>query len=78
MEVNIINQKPLLINGDIGKCMIALCCKVSFDFGFDGYITFEAKNSLMPYYKRFGAENIVGLRMVIASKESQKLVDFYF
>jgi hypothetical protein len=78
METNIINLKPLLIHGGIGKSMVALCCKISFDLGFDGYITFEAKNNLMPYYRRLGAENIGGLRMAIATKEAQKLVDLYF
>lgn len=78
MEVNSINKKPLLLYNGLGKIAIALCCKISFDLGFDGYITFEAKNRLMPYYTRYGAKNTVGLRMAIDTQNAQELVDLYF
>lgn len=31
METNKINKSPLSIHGGIGKSIIALCCKISFD-----------------------------------------------
>lgn len=78
MELSKLNKKGIYLYSGIGKCMIALCCKVSFDLGFEGYITFEAKNRLMPYYMRYGAIKIGGLRMAIETKEARKLVDLYF
>jgi hypothetical protein len=78
MEISNLNKRGIALYSGIGKCMIALCCKISFDSGFDGYITFEAKNRLMPYYKRYGAIQIGALRMAIETKEAQKLVDLFF
>jgi hypothetical protein len=78
MEINKINKKPLLIHGGIGKCMIALCCKISFDLGNQGYITFEAKSMLKAYYTRFGAIQMGGLKMYIPTLPSKKLVNLYF
>ena len=78
MELSNLNKKGMSLYSGVGKCMVALCCKISFDLGFDGYITFEAKNRLMPYYIRFGAIKMGGLRMAIETKEAKKLVDLYF
>ncbi len=78
MEKNKINKSPLLIHSGLGKCMIALCCKISIDMGFDGYITFESKNRLMPYYSRYGAKRTSGLRMFIDNVGAKKLVENYF
>ncbi|MNY75069.1 hypothetical protein D3C86_2142520 [compost metagenome] len=58
--------------------MVALCCKVSQDEGLDGYIYFDAKNRLIPYYRRFGAKHSFGIRMVVEPAEAKKLVDLYF
>jgi hypothetical protein len=78
MEMNNINKRGSSLYTGLGKCMIALCCKISFDLGFDGFITFEAKNRLIPYYERYGAKSTGFLRMAIDSIAAQKLVDFYF
>lgn len=78
METNNINKSPLCIHGGIGKSIIALCCKISFDMGFDGYIAFEAKTNLFNYYTRYGAKRIGGLKMYVDTKAAEKLVDIYF
>lgn len=78
MEVHKINKRPMSIHGNVGKAMVALCCKISFDLGLDGFITFEAKNRLSTYYKRLGADKIAGLRMAINTTNAQRLVDLYF
>ena len=62
----------------VGKCIIGLCCKISKDEGFGGFIAFHAKNRLQNYYKRFGAEIVYGLRMSIDTIPAQKLIDLYF
>lgn len=78
MEVNDFNKSPVSMYNGVGKCMIALCCKISFDIGFGGYIAFFAKNHLMRYYKRYGAKNLYGLRMFIDDESAKKLIDLYF
>ncbi|MBX3163400.1 MAG: hypothetical protein KF900_02885 [Bacteroidetes bacterium] len=80
MEVNNINKKPNPLYGNIGKAMIALCCKYSFDNDMDGFIGFEAKNKLFDYYKRFGAEINPYQRngMIIQTENAKKLIDLYF
>lgn len=78
MEINKINKKPLLLHSGIGKAMIALCCKISFELGNDGFITFEAKSILKDYYTRMGAKQIGGLKMYIDSVGAKKMIDIYF
>lgn len=78
METNKMNQGKTAIYSGLGKTVIALCCKVSFDYGMDGYITFEAKNYLFGYYQRYGAILVVGNRMAIETTAAKKLVDIYF
>lgn len=78
MELHKINKKPLLLHNGVGKAMVALCCKISFELGNDGYITFDAKTNLVNYYTRLGALNIGGIRMYIPTTAAKKLVDIYF
>lgn len=44
----------------------------------DGFIYFDAKNRLIPYYQRFGAKHMFGLRMIVESDAARKLIDLYF
>lgn len=78
METNKINQGVSALYSGLGKAIIALCCKISFDYGMDGFITFEAKNSLFAYYQRYGAILVVGNRMAIETIPAKKMVDVYF
>lgn len=60
--------------------LFAYACKVSFEKGFSGYISFQAKTALIKHYqdtlgaKRLGKSSI----MVIETKEAQILVNRYF
>ncbi|MFN0082835.1 MAG: hypothetical protein ACKVOM_09985 [Ferruginibacter sp.] len=78
MELNNFNKRGSSLYNGVGKCMVALCCKISFDLGFEGFITFEAKSKLVPYYERLGAKRISYIRMAIDSKVAKKLVAIYF
>jgi hypothetical protein len=78
MEVNDFNKSPISMYNGVGKCMIALCCRISADSGLGGYIAFVAKNHLVPYYTRYGAKNLYGLRMFIDDDNAKKLIDLYF
>jgi len=79
MEINAFNKHGISLYSGVGRCMVALCCKISIDYGSDGYIAFEAKNRLIPYYQRLGAKRIGGSsRMFLDDTAAQKLVDLYF
>lgn len=78
MEISRFNKRGNPLYNGIGKALIALCCKVSMDQGMNGYIYFDAKNRLIPYYQRIGAKSIFGLRMVIEPDNAHKLIDYYF
>ncbi len=78
MEICNANKHGKPVYHGAGKAMVALCCKVSFDEGLDGCIYFDAKNRLIPYYERFGARRIFGLRMIMDSVNAKKLIDLYF
>ncbi|HEY4062635.1 MAG TPA: hypothetical protein VGM30_12070 [Puia sp.] len=79
MEINGFNKHGISLYSGVGKCMVALCCKISMDNGAEGYISFEAKNRLIPYYQRLGAKRIGGSsRMFINNVGAQKLIDLYF
>jgi hypothetical protein len=79
MEINSFNKHGISLYSGVGKCMVALCCKISIDNGSEGYISFEAKNRLTPYYQRLGAKRIgSSSRMFLEDAAAQKLVNLYF
>jgi hypothetical protein len=79
MEINGFNKRGISLYSGVGKCMVALCCKISTDNGSEGYISFEAKNRLIPYYQRLGAKRIgASSRMFLDDVAAQKLVDLFF
>ena len=59
--------------------LIAFACKLSFDKGFGGYVSFESKTKLIRHYqKTLGAELLFGNFMAIDTKAAIKLVNQYF
>ncbi len=59
--------------------LVAFACKLSFDKGYDGYLVFEAKSSLIKHYEvSLGATHFKGLRMIIETPASIKLITQYF
>jgi hypothetical protein len=59
--------------------MIAFACKLSFQRGFDGYVSFLSKTNLLEHYeKTLGALHIGGLLMVINTDAALKLINKYF
>lgn len=59
--------------------LVAFACKFSFDLGYEGYICFNAKTSLIKHYElTLGAVNTSGQKMIINPKESLKLINQYF
>jgi len=59
--------------------LVAFACKRSFELGFDGFIAFTAKTTLMYHYvKTLGAVPIGGQRMAIEEKQAAELIKRYY
>jgi hypothetical protein len=70
--------KSKLYLGVAGNLM-AFACKVSFEKGYDGYVSFISKSKLITHYeKTLGAIKIGGLKMIIDTQAARKLFLQYF
>jgi hypothetical protein len=59
--------------------LIAFACKLSFQRGNEGYVSFVAKTKLIDHYvESLGATNVGGHLMVITTAAALKLIDKYF
>ncbi len=59
--------------------LFAFACKVAFERGYEGYISFHAKTELVEHYiKSLGAKRINTQLMYIDTKEATILVNRYF
>jgi hypothetical protein len=59
--------------------LVAFACKVSFQQGFDGFLSFTAKSKLINHYeKTLGAVHFGNQLMIIQTDVAQQLIDKYF
>ena len=59
--------------------LIAFACKLSFQRGGEGYVSFTAKTKLIDHYiESLGAVHFGGHLMVITSQAALKLINKYF
>lgn len=59
--------------------LVAFACRLSFDKGFGGYLSFESKTRLIDHYKRtLGAEILFNNIMAIDSRAAYRLVNQYY
>jgi len=59
--------------------LVAFACKRSFELGFDGFVAFTAKTTLIEHYRKtLGAISIGGQRMAIEEKQALQLIKRYF
>jgi hypothetical protein len=59
--------------------LVAHACKISFQNGHDGFVSFTAKTKLISHYeKTLGAYTLGGQRMVLPTDASRFLVEKYF
>lgn len=59
--------------------MVAFACKISFDKGYDGYVSFESKTKLINHYQQtLGAHVLFGNIMAIDKRAANKLIEQYF
>lgn len=82
--VNLIENAPFnigklkLYEGVPGN-LFAFACKLSWDKGNQGFVSFISKTKLMEHYnKTLGAVNVFDQRMVIEPREALKLIKKYF
>ncbi|MGH2643251.1 MAG: hypothetical protein ACRDE2_04835 [Chitinophagaceae bacterium] len=70
--------KNKLYEGVAGN-LVAFACKLSFQFGFDGFVVFTAKTKLINHYETsLGAYHFGGQRMIIETHAAEILVEKYF
>lgn len=70
--------KNKLYEGVAGN-LVAYACKVSFQNGFDGYLSFTAKTKLINHYiKTLEAYHFGGHLMIITTIAANRLIDKYF
>ncbi|KJD44008.1 hypothetical protein QD47_19560 [Paenibacillus terrae] len=63
----------------VGAHLFAIACKFSFDYGFDGVVSFTSKTKLIEHYQdKLGAIIIGGHLMAIETPKAKELVDIYF
>jgi hypothetical protein len=59
--------------------LVAFACKISFQRGGEGFVSFESKTKLIDHYVRtLGAYHFGGHLMVIDTIAAKRLVDKYF
>ncbi len=59
--------------------LVAFACKVSFQYGFGGFVSFTAKTKLIEHYeKTLGAYHFGNHLMIIHTGAAQHLIDKYF
>jgi hypothetical protein len=70
--------KGKLYEGVAGN-LVAFACKLSHQYGFDGFVAFTSKTKLIEHYeKTLGASHIGGNRLIIPTEASKLLVHKYF
>ncbi len=70
--------KNKLYEGVAGN-LVAFACKLSFQRGCDGFVSFRAKTKLIEHYTQtLGAVHFGGHLMVIDTEAAKTLVDKYF
>jgi hypothetical protein len=59
--------------------LFAYTCKISWDKGYNGFVSFTSKTKLIEHYeKTLGATHIGGHKMIIFPQEALKLIKKYY
>ena len=85
IKVDLVESAPYNVGSrgqyeGVGSHLFAIAARMSFRYGFDGYVFFEAKTKLIPHYeKTLGARRIGNSqRMVIDTGAATNLINKYF
>jgi hypothetical protein len=73
------NKGKEKVYADVAGNLVAFACKVSFQRGFEGNISFLSKTQLEEYYANsLGAFHFGGRIMIIETQSALKLIGKYF
>ncbi len=79
IESNKFNREAKKVYLGVPGNLVSIACKISFDKGYRGYVSFESKTKLKEHYqKTLGAHLLFGNFMTIDTIAAAKLVDQYF
>lgn len=79
IESNTFNRGANKLYIGVPGNLVAFACKLSFDNGYEGYVSFESKTKLIEHYQNtLGAHLLFGNIMAIDTKAATKLIDRYF
>jgi hypothetical protein len=82
--MHLVENAPFNIGKDkvyagVAGNLVAFACKVSFQRGFEGNVSFLSKSQLVEYYeKSIGAFHFGGRIMIIETQSALKLIGKYF
>jgi len=82
--MNLIENAPFNVGRNkiyqgVAGNLVAYACKISFQRGFEGYVSFKAKTKLIEHYeKTLGAYNFRNGLMIIETRPAKILVNKYF
>lgn len=73
------NRGPNKVYSGVAGNLIAYACKLSFQRGHDGNVSFISKTKLIEHYvESLGANHFGGRLMIIETKAAVKLINRYF
>ena len=74
-----INFGPEKMHEGVGGSLFAFACKISWDKGNEGFVSFRAKTKLIDHYgKVLGAVHIGNHNMIIYPQEALSLIKHYY
>ena len=79
IESNKFNKGAKKVYLGVPANLVAFACKLSFDKGYGGYVSFESKSRLMEHYqKSLGAHVLFGNIMAIDTRAARQPINQYF
>lgn len=79
IESNRFNRGAAKVYVGVPGNLVAFACKLAFDKGYAGYVSFESKTKLMAHYeKTLGAHVLFRNFMALDTKAAAKLINQYF
>lgn len=73
------NKGKTKVYAGVAGNLVAFACRLSFQRGFDGNVSFLSKSQLIEHYEStLGAIHFGGRVMIIETKAALKLIDRYF
>lgn len=73
------NKGGSKVHSGVPGNLVAFACRLSFQRGFEGNVSFISKTQLIDHYiKTLGSFHFGGRLMIIETQAARKLIDKYF